>query len=347
MSNGPKDRAFLLRDSVANLIRMISLLAIALGVFAMAAGGGMVYLNLDSELALERADRAASQQARRVADQLADIQVALRDASVVDAARSGEEYALRESLRDRGIVNILEIRILPARIDALASGADDGLSFDVTEFVIEAVRDGRAETRVLQPGTPAESLAFAERLPGNAGVLLLRLTVSALLQGIEAGESLDFVALAQRIGDGSTILTARGESTTGPIRNEPIEGSSLQLNWARAVVASPLDTRASVIIALSGLIAMMLGLLLRRRTRLARYLEAAESASRPAPWSPGAQSPSNRADDTMVLARQNPSRSARSKEDSDGADKQTVVADSPDLPDWLLDETGETDPDRN
>jgi hypothetical protein len=341
MNQRGQDRGFLVRDRIANLLRLGSLIIIAVGLFAMAGGGTSIYLNLDSTLALERADRAAEAQARQVADRLDDMQRTLREVSVVDAARSGSEDALREALRERGIVNILQARVLPGSIEGLA---DAGLDFEVTQFVIEAARNGRAETRVLQPGTPAESLALAERLPGDAGVLLLRLTVSVLLQEVRIDEALDFVALAQRVGDESTVLTATGRATVGTMRSEPVAGSSLVLQWNRAVIASPMDLRASVIIALTGLIVLLVGMLVRRRTRLARYLERPVEDTRAAPWSADAQPSRHRANDTLVMARQNPATTTRSKPSDD--DPETVVADDPELPDWLFDETGDMGSDR-
>lgn len=342
MNQPAQERTLLLRDTLANLLRLFSLVLIALGVFAMAAGGASVYFNLDTALVLERADRAAEAQARGLADRLDDMQRSLREVSVVNAARSGREDALREALRDRGIVNILEARVLPDRIEALA---ESGLDFELTQFVIEAARNGRAEARVLQPGTPGESLAMAERLPGDAGVLLLRLTVSVLLQDVTRGEALDFVALAQRVGEDATVLTATGEARLGAVRSEPVAGSSLLLQWNRGVITTPLDLRTSVITALSGLVAVLLGLLMRRRTRLARYLDQPVEEAKPAPWSPHAAPSRHRTHDTLVAARQNPRTATRSKPSDD--EPETVVASDPELPGWLLDETGDMNSERS
>ncbi|HSH26292.1 MAG TPA: hypothetical protein VK972_00750, partial [Wenzhouxiangella sp.] len=175
MNKAHRKQAFLTRDGIANILRMGSLLAIAVGLFAMASGGVMIYLNLTAQLELERADRTAARQADRIARALAEIQTSLRDASVVDAARlatasgSRSSEALRAALRQRGVVSILDARVLPGQIDAFAISNDTDLEFAASEMVIEAIRNQRAEIRVLQPGTPDESLVFAQTLPGDSG----------------------------------------------------------------------------------------------------------------------------------------------------------------------------------
>ena len=134
-------------------------------------------------------------------------------------------------------------------------------------------------------------------------------------------------------------------AVAGSLRDEPVAGSSLVLQWNRNVIASPMNLRASVITALSGLIALMVGLLLRRRTRLARYLEAPAEDTRAAPWSPESQPSRQRTDDTLVMARQNPGTTTRSKPSDE--EPATVVANEPELPDWLFDETGDMGSDRS
>ncbi|WP_376694209.1 phosphohexomutase domain-containing protein [Wenzhouxiangella sp. EGI_FJ10409] len=349
-------QSFLTRDSVANLIRLTSLVAIALGLFAIVTGGVAVYLNLSAQLELERSDRAATQQADRIATELADVQTALRDASVVDAARAGSGDALRAALRTRGVTSILDARLLPAEIDAVATSEEIDLGFAAIEVVLEAIRNDRAEIRVLEPGTPSESLAFAQRMPGEGDVLLLRLTVNVLTSLMHDHEALDFLALAQSDRRDRTVLTAVGRSAAARIREIPIADSSLLLQWSRATVSAPIDNRAAVIVGSSGIIVLMLGLLLRRRTRLARYLGETEAgAQRPEPRrakaAGKAAAPARRpdpqaaprgkdhADDPMA-------RDWRSAED----EPPTMVAPAPDLPEWLredvdagLDELGDED----
>lgn len=366
MNKPHRKQAFLIRDGVANILRIGSLLAIAVGLFAMASGGVMIYLNLTAQLELERADRSASRQADRIARALAEIQTSLRDASVVDAARlattsgshSGE--ALRAALRQRGVVSILDARVLPGEIDAFAVSNDTDLEFAASEMVIEAIRNQRAEIRVLQPGTPDENLAFAQTLPGDSGVLLLRLTVSVLTSLVEPVEVLDFLALAQPGGDKHTLLSASGRSTTAPIRAIPIDGSALVLQWSRAVTQAPLANRNAVILGCSGVIVLMIGLLLRRRTRLARYLGGAAGAGKPEATTatPPRQPPprarpkksSTPARKTMVLEPESVGPAGGNEPGPAEDEPATVVVPSPDLPEWLrgdmeadLDELAQTD----
>lgn len=343
--NSPQ--SFPARDAVTDLLRLGSLVAIAIGLFAIVIAGTAVYLNLSEQLALERADRAASQQADRIADRLSDIQTSLRDASVVDAARSGSGDGLRAALRERGVINLLQVRLLPADVDELSSGTDIGRDRAAREMVIEAIENDRADIRVLQPGTPVESLVFAQRMPGDSGVLLLRLTVSVVGNLLRGDEQLDFVALAQQGDWGSTVLDARGGGAA-TIHSIPIDGSSLVLQWGRSGLSAPVNNRDAFIVGCAGVIVMMIGLLLRRRTRLARHLGYAEEAiaGRTSPGrSPGTQSARPAApgaiprDHSAMMTDPGSTRDRTVLNAADDDEEpQTVVAPAPELPDWLLDD---------
>jgi hypothetical protein len=329
------ERGFLTRDSIANIIRLGSLVAIALGLFAIVSGGLAIYLNLSAQLDLERANGAAAQHAGRIGGALSDIQTSLRDASVVDAARSGSADALRRALRERGTTGIIDVRVLPAQIDEIALNGDGNLDFAATESAIEAIRDSRAEIRVIQAGSADESLVFAQRLPGESGVLLLRLTTSVLTSLLESVDALDFVALAQDNGGNYAVLDATGRPAAARIRNLPIEGSRLVFQWSRAMVTAPVDNRTAVIVGSSGIIVLMIGLLLRRRTRLARYLE--HHAPERAPAGRAADGPAQ-AEATMVLGPDGEAPEERGRDEEDDDEQATVVAGAPDLPEWLRDD---------
>jgi hypothetical protein len=338
---------FLARDAVTDLLRLGSLIAIAIGLFAIVIAGTAIYLNLSEQLALERSDRAASRQADRIAGRLSEIQTSLRDASVVDAARSGSGDGLRAALRERGVFNLLQVRLLPADVGELAAGTDIGRDRAARDIVIEAIENDRADIRVLQPGSPAESLVFAQRLPGDSGVLLLRLTVGVVGNLLRSDELLDFVALAQQGNPRSTVLDARGGGAA-TIHSIPIEGSSLVLQWGRAGLGAPVDNRDAFIVGCAGVIVMMIGLLLRRRTRLARHLGYAETAAtgRTAPGKPpGADStrpgaPAATRHDHSATTTDPGRTKDRVVLDTadDEAEPQTVVAPAPELPEWLLDD---------
>lgn len=328
---------FLIRDSIASLIRMGSLVAIATGLFAIASGGVMLYLNLSSQLDLERADRAASQQAAAIAARLSEMQAALRDVEVIDAVRSGEvgdamtERSVRDTLQARGIVNVLEVNLLPAHVDSLALDEDSGLGFAATEMAIEAIRGGRPEARILHPGSPNESLAFAQRMPGDAGVLLLRLTTSVVARLVRPDEALDFVALAQRSGGDLTVLHAAGRPVNAAVREVTVEGTRLNLQWSRAVVQAPMDNRAAVIFGSCGIIVLMVGLLLRRRTRLAGYLDA-----RAPPPSVGPIAGTGAAEAHADSQSRHPAeRTLVLDPEEAGVDEPPTVVAEPDLPEWL------------
>jgi phosphomannomutase/phosphoglucomutase len=110
-------------------------------------------------------------------------------------------------------------------------------------------------------------------------------------------------------------------------------------------VQAPIDNRAAIILGCSGVIVLMIGLLLRRRTRLARYLGSNEAASTESEAPPRSAAPraapnkragGRRATKTMVLGGQEANEQAKTPPEQE--EPPTVMAPAPDLPEWLRDD---------
>jgi phosphomannomutase/phosphoglucomutase len=272
-------------DTIAGVLRICSLLAIGTGLFAIVAGGAFLYIGLAGQLELERAEGAAERKARRLSDRIDLLRDALRDPSVIELARSlasGESEdieALRQALVDGGFGNLVEVRVVPGATTDIALRERDDLDFAALETVLEASGQGAADVRVHDPGTAEETLAFAQALPGDEGVIFARTTVNMMTSALQASERLDYLALVQGEGSGRVILRAIGSRQGGGQRSLPIDGSRLELAWYKGVVSAGISGRDAFIILATGVIILMGGLLIRRRTPLARHLEREHEAS--------------------------------------------------------------------
>lgn len=327
------------------LIRFGSLLLIACGLFALVTGAVTLYLQLDSQLALERAGRAAGEQVRTIIDRIDRIQSRLTDYPVIRAAQAdldaGARHAprLRTLLREASIDNILTLQLVPMPLDRVLDNDELERDYAMIESIVAAARRGAAEVRVHYPASARESLAFAQRLPEQDGVIFLRLTVSTISSLLKADERLDYVALMAAADGHRLALATLGQAGEYRLGRIPVPESELMLEWGRAVTASPLDLRTAVIVGSSGLLVLMLGLLVRRRTRLASLLQrestrGPEAGREPAPG-PGADT-----DQTLVV------------DAAPGAEKPAVSPGAParppedDLPAWLLGEEQTPTPDK-
>jgi len=264
-------------DSKSSLIRLGSLVAIALGVFGIIIGAALLYGSMQGQLATEQASRAASDIARNISDALDDIQATLRDPQVQEYAREaladprGRSDALETAVRSRGITNIIDLRAFPAAIEDIPLGVYPEPDFTVIEMLLEARRGGRATIQVHYPGTGNENLAFAQAISDDnqaAGILFLRVPVSLVTSLLQGSASLDSVALVQGSESQSVTLKSLGASAQGTEFTE-VSGSRLRLRWSRKTIVGPFSTRVAIIIGSVGIILMMGGLLVRRRTGIA------------------------------------------------------------------------------
>lgn len=266
-------------DTIAGVLRLCSLLAIGTGLFAIVAGGALLYTGLAGQLELERAESAAEREARRVSDRVDLLRDALRDPSVIDLARSlaaGESDdvdELRRALVDGGLGNLVEVRVVAGATTDIALREHDRLDFAALETVLEASGRSAADVRVHDPGTAEETLAFAQALPGEEGVIFARTTVNMLTSALGASERLDYLALVQGEGSNRVVLREIGNRQGGGQRSLPIDGSHLELAWYKGIVSAGISGRDAFIILATGVIILMSGLLIRRRTPLARHLE--------------------------------------------------------------------------
>ncbi|MFU8832811.1 MAG: hypothetical protein ACNA7J_11750, partial [Wenzhouxiangella sp.] len=230
-------------SSVTSLIRVGSLLAVALGLFGIVLGAALIYGSLQSQLALEQASRAAEDRARNITVALSAIQAAMRDPQVQEFAQDaiaqsgGTSERLERALRGRGVINIVDLRAFPPVIEEIELGDYPEPDFSVIEMLLEARRGDQATIQVHFPGSANENLAFAEaiRIQNQlVGVLFLRIPVSAITSILTDAGPLDHVALVQGRGEQATAFKALGSGARSNLQSIRIDGSHLSLQWARA-----------------------------------------------------------------------------------------------------------------
>lgn len=340
-------------DSTTSIIRLGSLLAIALGVFAIGLGAYLIYGNMQAELAMEQANRAADDRARDIAGTLASIQSTLRDPQVREVAQraivesGGRSDALNQAVRSRGVVGILDLRAFPMAVEDIELGQYPEPDFAVIEMLLEARRNGVATSQVHYAGSGNESLALAQRIEIDeqpVGVLFLRIPTSVVTSVLNETGVLDYVALVQGRGGQQAVLKSLGVVARDGARYTSIDGSRLELQWARNTMTGPMGGQGAIIIGSFGIILLMGGLLLRQRTRVADTIRAETPAAPPARTTKPAVKPGEpaRSRPASPPPQPTPSRlaptSPLSMDLPDIAEPPANAQDKPDdLPDWLLD----------
>ncbi len=327
------NRAPLGSDSLTRLLRLSSLVAIAVGLFAIIVGATLLYGGMQGQLHMEQATRAVEDRARAIGGALNSIQATLGDPQVQQLAReliardgtSGD--ALLQAVRARGVANVLELRAFPPAVEEIEPGQYPNPDFPVIEMLLEARRTGSAPIQVQYPGTANENLAFAQGIgtPGEAdGVLFLRVPVSVVTALLNDQGPLDYVALVQDTGAAPAVLRSLGSPGGRPQTTE-ISGSRLVLQWSRSAMVDPMRGSDAVIVAAIGILLLMGGILIRQRTRVAAELR---TDSPP-------QAPAVRVEPALVErpADRPPTRPAKAA--APPVEPEGTVVD--DLPDWLLD----------
>lgn len=342
--------------SMARLVQIGSLLAIALGLFGLCLGAVLLYTNLQGQLATEQASRVAEQRAREITGGLSAFQRALADPQVQELAREAATRpeigsdALTQAVRARGVSNILDLRLFPESVEEIELGAYPEPDFGVVEMLIEARRSGQASSQVQHAGSRNENLAFAQAVrDGNntvVGLLFLRVPVSAVTSLLNDAGDLDYLALVQGRGERAIELKALGSLRRGDVRLEPIEGSQLGLRWSRSTLVGPVGNQAAVILGSLGIILLMSGLLMRRQLGKAEFARhSASAASQPSPASPSAdrsvdtdpaRAPSPEPAAAAVASPPKAAPPSAAKDKAKAAEQTAEPAGE--LPDWLLDD---------
>ncbi|MGY6587668.1 MAG: phosphomannomutase/phosphoglucomutase [Wenzhouxiangella sp.] len=326
-----------------SLIRLLSLVAIAVGLFGLVLGAAMAYLGMQSQLALEQAGRAADEKARVVGAALNDIQAALRDGEVVSQAlitlEGGSRDDLHSAFRRRGVASMIDLRAFDLAIEDIQPGLFPEPDFAAIEMMIVARRDGRAPIQVHFPGTANENIAFAQRLEreGQAvGVLLLRVPVSAVTSLVSDLGPLNYLAIVQGRGEQASPLRTLGSRTGGQLNRIAIPNSLLAVEWSRATVGGPVAGRTAVIIGAGGLLLLLLGIVVRSRT-----FPAASASPRPEEPADStiAKPQEAQADIAAGAARsaEPPPSPPEPRQNPPSSPAAAVAPPANDLPDWLLD----------
>ena len=328
---------------LSTLLRLISLIAIASGIFGIILAAGLVYLGMQAQLALEQAGRVADDRVRTVTAGISDIQAALRDAEVARQALlaldEGSHEGLQRAFRQRGVANMIDLRVFNLAIEEIEPGVFPDPDFAAIDMLIAARRDGQAPVQVHFPGTANENVAFAQRLDRDgqpAGVLLLRVPLSAVTSLLENPGALNYLALVQGRGPEATPLRAFGSPGAGELQIERIPNSMLAVHWSRTTVGGPAPGSLSVTVGGVGLLLLVIGFLLRSNALQKRLTRPSTAPTQTA-------SPEAAVAETAPVANKNAASldSAPERATPPPAPKPpprpVAEPDTADLPEWLLD----------
>lgn len=251
------------------LSRLLMGLGLVLMVFAVLLFlGGTLARQVEAE-----AERLALAHVLETSAAVAELQTRLADPVVERAALSLvgtdriNEEELIEALGGVGLNSVLTAQVFQPDLEELLLGEYPNPDFTTLEMLLEARRSGTAvpESRVFG-GQPVH-LALAQRLPSEdetpLGFLLVRLPIERLTESIAWADELDFVALAQGLGERRTEIWRRGVRPVHDPARVAVPGTRFWLEWHRSTLFPAAGLQEVSISALIGVIVFLFGVRLR------------------------------------------------------------------------------------
>ncbi|MDT8439321.1 MAG: phosphomannomutase/phosphoglucomutase [Wenzhouxiangellaceae bacterium] len=283
------------------MLHLLALVLIAAGLALLGMGGYLTWNSWRAEAELLQADASAAAEATRLAQQLQSVRAALRSddfgAEIAGGSGTVERNGLIALLREQDISNVLNVVVARAAIEDVDLSSFPGSGFAALEMLLQARREAEVPAQVHFAGSPDEYLAIAERLEtGNSAtaVVLVSFPVSVIAQRLQLPAGVDGLRLVQRAGDETRLLFSRGQNFGTPSGEQALAGTLFALQWYTAMPIGPMSTLQLAGVAGVGLLMMLLGALLRRRSlarraraELVSHAEFAEPETASIPAAPG------------------------------------------------------------
>lgn len=255
--------------------RLIGLIVLAVGLAILVVGGALFWNSLQAEMQLAAAERDARALASNIEQQLQSIRSALdsepvRAELIDDAAPPPGRDRLVALLRAQGVSNVLNAVLARGALEDIDLSIFPGSGFAALEMLLQARTEGRAPAQVHFAGTPDEYLALAENLQPDTergSVVLLSFPLGVITNRIELPATLSGIALVQKGGGESAVVERIGLIDEGGAGEIPVAGSMLALRWHKQVLIGPMSTLQLGGVVGVGLLSIVLGVLLLRRTR--------------------------------------------------------------------------------
>jgi len=265
--------------------RMMGLIVLAIGLAILAVGGALFWNSLQAEMQLDAAERDARALATEIEQQLDSIRGAITSETVrAEVAGDPEQRPGRDRLvallRQQGISNVLNAVIAYDALESVDLSIFPGSGFAALEMLLQARTEGRVPAQVHFVGSPDEYLALAENLEPDADrgtVMLVTFPLGVITNRIDMPSSLSGITLIQRGGEETAVIERFGLDGSSKGGAIPIEGSMLALQWHRQVLIGPMSTLQLGGVVGVGLLSIVLGFLMLRRTPALARGDAADS----------------------------------------------------------------------
>lgn len=265
-------------NAALGISRLGGFLLIIIGVVVLLASGFFVWGRIQAELTrqnmlrnVELAEAELANEIRRVYNLLASPPV-IALATKAAAGETGAEQAVRDYVQAQ-IPNILVLRVLPGAIEKIAVGPAPQPSYAVLDMAFTAEEYGAAPAQVHFLGTERENLSFMQSVATADGIVAyiwLSLPSSFLTsQFKDYGVGNQYLALEQTtLRHGAMVMKSFGRPPgSNDLETRPIEGSMLRMVWYASAPLSLLRTRDLILGFILGLLLIVGGFLMLRRTR--------------------------------------------------------------------------------
>ncbi|MFN2332970.1 MAG: hypothetical protein ABR550_00905 [Wenzhouxiangellaceae bacterium] len=260
----------------SRLQRLTGLIILGFGLAVLVLGGYLVWNSLQARIALARAGEQAATQVVALERHIASLRTAMISDAFRQAAQAvldgeAERVDLIKALREQKVGNVLNVVVAEGNVEELDFDAFPGGGFAALQMMLQADRDGSAPAQVHFAGTPDEYLALAERLQpdvvGASPVVLLSLPVSVLVNQIRRPDSIDSMSLVQQTDGAQIVIEEFGRGVLPGSSSIDVRGTMFRLDWHRTTVIGPMSSMQLAGIVLAGLLTILLGVLMIRRTR--------------------------------------------------------------------------------
>jgi len=266
--------------------RLAGLVVLAFGLAVLFLGAYLVWNSLQGRLALEAAGEDARAQVRQIEQQIASLRQAISSDQLAEVAAPAQGTGARDemisALREQGVGNVLNIVVGRRAVEEVDLSAFPGSGFAALEMMLKARAEGSVPAQVHFAGTPDEYLAVAGRLDPDdsaSAVVLVTFPVSVLENRVSLPDSVQAMRLVQAGNGSEIILDEFGAGFGSANETLPIEGSLFRLSWHRSSVIGPMSTLQLAGVTGIGMLIVVLGLLIMRRSRESGETDAAAATT--------------------------------------------------------------------
>ncbi|MCG8463623.1 MAG: hypothetical protein MI750_02080, partial [Xanthomonadales bacterium] len=262
-----------------SLNRLGGFLLIALGIVVLIVSGFFVWGRVQANFTRENMMRNVELTEAELANEVRRVYNLLASPPVIALAtkaangEAGAEQAVRDLVQTQ-IPNILVLKVLPGEVEKIETGPPPKPGFAVLDMAYVAEEHGAAPAQVHFVGGDRENLSFMQSVTTTEGIsayIWLSVPTSMLInQFKDYGIGNQYLAWEQvTLRHGAMVLKSFGRPPGNTeLEIVPIEGSMLRMVWYASAPLSVVRTRDLVLGFVLGILLMIGGYLMLRRSNV-------------------------------------------------------------------------------